>query len=226
MSKKPLIFSLLCILGLTAFGLWTWMLLPEAEQYPIHWNAAGEADGFAGRRAVLGILMIMPIAQIFMTTVLNFIPRIEPLSQNFEESRTAYNWVWIGLMALLTLTGIMIAVMYHGGGNKTLGETTIMTIAISISLLFVGIGNVLGKVRQNFMFGIRTPWTLSSELSWEKTHRIGGRLFVGAGLIGVILAFIKPITAILGTAALILLAAIICVVYSYEIWKTDPNKRS
>ena len=226
MSNKPLIFSLICTLGLMALGLWTWMTLPEAEQYPIHWNAAGEANGFASRNAVLGVLMIMPITQIFITAVLHFIPLIEPLRRNFEESRTAYNWVWIGTMALLTLTGIMIAMMYHGENSNLLGEATIMTIAIGTSLLFVGIGNMLGKVRQNFMFGIRTPWTLSSELSWEKTHRIGGRLFVGAGLVGIMLSFINPLTAILGTTALILIAALICVIYSYKVWKNDPNKRS
>lgn len=226
MSNKPLIFSLLCTLALTVLGLWMWISLPEAEQYPIHWNAAGEADGFAGRNAVLGVLMIMPITQTFMTALLYFIPKIEPLRQNFEESRAAYNWVWVGLMAFLTLTGIMNAMMYHGGGSKTLGEATIMTMAIGTSLLLIGIGNVMGKVRQNFMFGIRTPWTLSSDLSWEKTHRIGGRLFVGAGLIGVILAFINPLTSILVTTALILLAVLICVIYSYKVWKSDPNKRS
>lgn len=226
MSKKPLIFSLLCIFGLTALGLWTWMTLPEAEQYPIHWNAAGEADGFASRNAVLGVLMMLPITQIFITAFLHFIPFIEPLRRNFEDSRTAYNWVWIGTMALLTLTGIMVAMMYHGENSNSLGEATIMTIAIGTSLLFVGIGNVLGKVRQNFMFGIRTPWTLSSELSWERTHRIGGRLFVGAGIVGILLSFINPITAILGTTTLILIAALLCVIYSYKVWKNDPNKRS
>ncbi len=226
MYRKPLIFSLICILGLTVWSVLTWLGLPDLEQYPIHWNAAGEADDFASRNAVLGVLMIIPITQLFMTALLYFIPRIEPLRKNFYGSRTAYNGIWIGTMAVLTLAGVMIIRMYHGGDSEAQTATALLAISIGTSLLFVWIGNVQGKVRQNFMFGIRTPWTLSSELSWEKTHRLGGKLFVAAGLIGLIMSLINPLVAILGVAALILIAALICVIYSYKVWKVDPNKRS
>ena len=47
MNNKPFIFSLLCILGLAGISLMTWLMLPELERYPIHWNIHGEADGFA-----------------------------------------------------------------------------------------------------------------------------------------------------------------------------------
>ena len=224
MSRKPLIFSLLCILGLIGFSLITWLTLPELERYPIHWNARGEADGFASRNAVLGVLLIIPVTQIFITTLLWFIPTIEPLRQNFEQSRPAYNLVWIVTMAFITAAGLMIVLQYHDGW-RVLTDAPLKWLAGGMSLLFIFIGNVLGKVRQNFMFGIRTPWTLSSELAWEKTHRIGGRLMVLSGAIGILLAFFLPsfafpaiITGVLGTV-------LICCVYSYLIWKDDPNKR-
>lgn len=224
MSRKPIIFSLLCILGLVGFSLMTWLTLPELERYPIHWNSQGEADGFASRNAVFGVLMIIPVTQIFITAVFWFIPTIEPLRQNFEQSRPAYNLIWVVTMAFVTAAGLMIALMYHDGGRIST-EAPLKWVAGGLSLLFLFIGNVLGKVRQNFMLGIRTPWTLSSELSWEKTHRMGGRLFVLSGAIGILLAIFLPklafplvITAILG-------AVLFSFVYSYLIWKGDPNKR-
>ncbi|MDB2439037.1 SdpI family protein [Hellea sp.] len=224
MSRKPFIFSLLCILGLALFTLMTWINLPELEQYPIHWNAKGEADGFASKTGVFWVLMIIPINQIFITAVCWFIPSIEPLRENFEQSRSAYNIIWTVLMAFVTAAGVMIVLMYHDGGS-ILTEAPLKWVAGGLSLLFLFIGNVMGKVRQNFLLGIRTPWTLSSELSWEKTHRLGGRLFVITGVVGILMAILLPniavyfvITALLGVVA-------VSFVYSYLVWKDDPNKR-
>jgi len=226
MTRKPLIFSLICIVGLTAFALITWLSLPELDQYPIHWNAKGEADGFADRNGVLVNLLIIPTSQIFMTVLFFILPKIEPLRKNLEDSRAAYNWVCIGLMAFLTLTGIMIIMMYRGGDSETQTAAMLLATSLGMSLLFIGIGNILGKVRQNFMLGIRTPWTLTSEMSWEKTHRLGGKLFVLVGIIGLLLSIFNPLKAIIGVTIILLIVVVICFIYSYKIWKGDPNKRS
>jgi len=41
--------------------------------------------------------------------------------------------------------------------------------------------NYLTRVEPNWFVGIRTPWTLSSDTVWRKTHRTGGLLMVIAG---------------------------------------------
>lgn len=221
MNRKPLIFSAICILTLIGLAILTWLTLPDLDRYPIHWNLAGEADRFASRNAVLAVLMIMPITQIAMAVLLYFLPKIEPLRQNFEESRAAYNTIWIVVMAFLTIVGAMICLIY-----KAETALSLQWLAFGISLVFIGIGNVLGKVRQNYLLGIRTPWTLSSELSWEKTHRVGSRLFVLAGIIGLLLAVFIPEKALAGVIVVILVVTILCVIYSYIVWKEDPQKRS
>ena len=58
--------------------------------------------------------------------------------------------------------------------------------------LFVVIGNYLPKVRPNYMMGIRTPWTLTSDLAWDRTHRLGGRLFVLEGIVFILLGLVRP----------------------------------
>jgi len=224
MSRKPLIFSVICVLGLTGLSLAMWLNLPEQAQYPIHWNTAGEADGFAGRNAVLGVLMIIPATLIFTTAMLYFIPKIEPLRQNFEQSRSAYNIVWSVIVCFLTIVGIAIAMMYQPNAKFSIADP-LRWMAGWQSLLFMIIGNVMGKVRQNFMFGIRTPWTLSSDLSWEKTHRIGGRLFVLAGVIGLLLTLFVPMIAFPVVITSLLSVVAFTFVYSYRVWKGDPDKR-
>ncbi|MEP3891310.1 MAG: SdpI family protein [Hellea sp.] len=221
---KPLTFSIVCTLMLTGFALLTWISLPELEHYPVHWNAAGVADGFAGRNAVLGVLMIIPVTLTFMTMLFHFIPSLEPLRQNFEDSRKAYHTIWIALIIFLTIIGIMICLPYKTEDGHS-GTLVIRAVGIGTSLLFIGIGNVLATVRQNFMLGIRTPWTLSSELSWEKTHRLGGKLFVLAGVIGIIACALSPVKGLLASVFAVLAASIICAIYSYMIWKDDPHKR-
>jgi len=91
-------------------------------------------------------------------------------------------------------------------------------INLAISILFIFIGNYLGKLQRNFWAGIRTPWTLSSDIVWERTHRLGGWLFVCAGVLGIITAFI-PFLRIWGIVGLTLLVSAILIVYSYIVYR-------
>jgi uncharacterized membrane protein len=68
--------------------------------------------------------------------------------------------------------------------------------------------------------GIRTPWTLSDEEVWKQTHRIGGRVFVIAGLILIGAGLILPgIFAIAVMVVVLFPASLIPIVYSYRMWQ-------
>ncbi|MGB0906516.1 MAG: SdpI family protein [Maricaulaceae bacterium] len=226
MNRKPLFFSIICILITCAISAYAWHGLPVMDQYPVHWDAQGKPNGFSSRNGVLFNLILFPAVSVFMTTVFYLMPKIEPLQKNLEESRSAYNTVWVLCMLLMTGVGGLIAYAYIGGEKGAELGASPRVVVIGMSLLFIGIGNVLGKVRQNFMLGIRTPWTLSSELSWEKTHRLGGRGFVLGGLLSIAVAVIAPQYAFGFFTAFVLLIAVVSFLYSYIIWKSDPNKRS
>src|SRR2546427_7244662 len=45
---------------------------------------------------------------------------------------------------------------------------------VGVGLLFIVLGNSLARVQPTWFVGIRTPWTLSSDTVWRKTHRTGG----------------------------------------------------
>jgi uncharacterized membrane protein len=86
---------------------------------------------------------------------------------------------------------------------------------LAVGVLFMLLGNYMGKLRRNFFVGIRTPWTLASDAVWERTHRFGGRLFVLGGLAMVIVALVDPVPWLL----LIVVLAVLLVAagYSYFI---------
>ena len=58
-------------------------------------------------------------------------------------------------------------------------------------VFFILIGNVMGKVTRNPYVGIRVAWTLASERVWNATHRFGGKVFVIAGIVGLLLMLFR-----------------------------------
>ena len=101
-----------------------------------------------------------------------------------------------------------------------------MVIAVCFSVLLAIMGNYLGKVRSNFFFGIRTPWTLSSDHVWSKTHRLGGRLLFCLGIGCTVAALTRAAGTILVTALGGSLGiSLFLVVYSYLLWKHDAGQQ-
>lgn len=223
--SKALIFSLFCTAIVCLLSLYVWFNLPELDRYPVHWNSQGVADGFADKKSVGLMLLILPGQMIFQTALFHFLPKIEPLRKNLLDSKKAYNTVWGLLSAFMTGVSALIAYAYMSENGAALGASPALVVS-ALSVLFIGIGNVLGKVRQNFMFGIRTPWTLSSELSWEKTHRLGARLFVAGGVVSLLAALLISSRAFAIFTVTILAITAYLIFYSFVVWKADPDKRS
>ena len=150
------------------------------------------------------------------------IPRFEPRRANLERSGKAYGATWVAVVALVGLLQLLVVAAALG---VSFDMSRIMLFAIGI--LFIVIGNYLPKVRPNYLMGIRTPWTLSSDLSWVRTHRIGGRLFVFEGLVLVLLgiAGIVPVAFVAVILVGLVVLLLVVVAYSYQVWKVDPQRR-
>jgi uncharacterized membrane protein len=90
-------------------------------------------------------------------------------------------------------------------------------IFAGVGLLFIVLGNYMGKVRKNFFIGIRTPWTLASDEVWSRTHRLGGRVFVLIGFFMFLNAFVRfPAQLLIWS---IVVVALVPVVYSYVLYR-------
>jgi uncharacterized membrane protein len=200
-------------------GLWGIAQVGIDAQVPMHWNAAGEADGYGP--AWLAFLLV-PVISTLVILLLLAIPRFEPRRRNLQRSASAYRTVAVALIVLMTL--VQLAVVLAGTGAVDFQMTSL--ISLGVGGLFIVMGNVLGTVRSNFLFGIRTPWTLSSDLAWSKTHRLVGRLFVVLGIMVIVLGVLGVTTAFVAVlVGGIVVILTVSFVYSYRVWKADPDKR-
>ncbi len=93
-------------------------------------------------------------------------------------------------------------------------------------MLLIVIGNLLPRARPNWFVGIRTPWTLSSDRVWEKTHRFGGRVFVAGGLLITIAALLWVQRVHVVLIAVVLIATSSVLIYSYLEWKRKQSPGS
>lgn len=179
------------------------------NRIPMHWNDEGQIDGYGGR----GSIFLFPLLGLGIYAGMLFSPLIDPRRANYAKFRGPYRVI----RAILAIFSI---VAYAVVAAASLGYVVKMDfiMPLGISLMFIVMGNYMGKIRHNYFLGIKTPWTLASEDVWIKTHRLGGRLWVIAGIIGAIGAFIGGKWAFAFALIPIIAASIISVVYSYILY--------
>jgi uncharacterized membrane protein len=218
MNLRPMLFANAAVLaGMVGISLWAWDQIPDGAQVPIHFDLTGEPDRFGSK---LEALSAMPIVVIAMTLLLYVLPWLDPRRANVEASAKFWNAIAICVTVLLGYIHVLLALAATGTAINTASA-----VVPAINILFIVLGNYLSKTRSNWFAGIRTPWTLSSEHSWEKTHRWTGRLFVVSGLAGMAVWLVTdPHTATMVSLAAVLATIIAAFVMSYVFWKNDPNR--
>ena len=218
MNLRPLmIANSALIAAMAGLSAWAWTRIPDGAHIPVHWNLAGEPDRFGSK---LEALIAMPAVAALVTLFLLVLPRLDPRRANIEASAKFWNAVAIGVVLFVGYLHTLMVV-------SAMGRHIDMINAVlpAMSLLFIVIGNYLSKTRSNWFGGVRTPWTLSSEYSWEMTHRWSGRLFVLSGLLGILVWLLADAKiAIAVMVGSLLVTAVAGVVMSYIFWKNDPER--
>ena len=197
-----------------AVSLWAWGQVPAGAQVPIHWNASGQPDDYGSK--FMGIFLL-PLVSIGIVALFSLIRYIDPKRANIERSAAAFRATLYGMLCFMLALHVA-AMLNIVGYTFNLGYVA----APAVGIMFIVMGNYMGKIRRNYMFGVRTPWTLASELSWNKTHRLAGKLFVGAGLLIVLAALWNPLFAIYTLMGAIFVTLALTFGYSYWVWKHDP----
>jgi uncharacterized membrane protein len=210
MSPAELLAWLIIIVQILV-SIVTYPFLPDSV--PSHWDASGQVNGYLPKLVNALLYPLLSIGIYALVRVLTTVgPRLGYQNQR-KASIGVINLILDGvllfmLIVQLTTTAVAVGVPID----------LPFVICLSISLLFIFLGNYMGKLRRNFWAGIRTPWTLTSDAVWERTHRLGGWLFVLTGLLGVIMSFI-PALRLGGLLVVILIVVIVLIVYSYVIYQ-------
>lgn len=195
-------------------GVAAWPELPATME--IHWTAAGEADGTTSR--AVGVLGI-PVLAALLLGLFAVLPTIDPLGENVEAFRGYYDGFVLVLVAfLLGVHGVILA------ANLGIDVPMVLVVMIGTGAFLAYVGVLLQHAEPNWFVGIRTPWTLSSETVWERTHAVAGPTFVlaGAGIavVGVV-AWALDVPEVLTPALLgiVLVAAFVPIGYSYYCYR-------
>ncbi|WP_084397978.1 SdpI family protein [Henriciella aquimarina] len=224
MIRTGLIWSAGAIALMLGTLWWAWGALPDGS-IPVHWNSAGVADDFAPRREAFLSLLIVPGTALFTAALMSLAPMIDPFRGNLRHSRKAYVATWAGVMVLLAAVHGGIALMMVRGANADPSNEFVRFIMAGCGLLFIVIGNYLPKTRKSFFLGIRTPWTLTSDYAWEKTHRLAGPLYILAGLIGIVTAFtLDGIWMVFAFVGVVMSVTLFSAAYSWFAWRKASDR--
>ena len=205
--RKTLILTTIIILLPILAGVILWNQLPQ--QFPTHFNAAGEVDGWSSKAfGVFGLPLIL-VAFQWLCAIGSL--KMDPKAENLQGKMFSLV-LWI----IPVLSVVMNALVYCTAMGMDMKVQII--VPLLVGLLLVIIGNWLPKCKPTWTLGIKLPWTLADEDNWNRTHRFAGPIWVAGGMVIMLCALIGG--ALLWVMPAALVAMVLApTVYSYLLFK-------
>ena len=204
--------SIVCLLPLI-LSVAVYSDLPE--QIAIQWsNTRDPTNTVTKAVAAFGLPLIL--------TAVNIISKIRLMNDPKREgASSAMRAVYMWLVPSISLVAIPIALFMAMGVNIPI--TIIFPVIVGI--VFILFGNYLPKSRQNYVIGIKLPWTLHNANNWNKTHRMAGYLWILGGIALIVSSFITHESSAWPIISVVVLASIIIApfIYSYLLYKKNGN---
>ncbi len=213
---KTEVLSIIFVLIPAAFSFYFFKHFPESV--PIHWNIAGQPDNWSSPAfaAFFFPVLILGIYLLFL-----FIPLIDPKRERYEQFKNVYH-------IFKTVIIVFMSLIYFATSLNAIGYNIPISSVVPtmVGILFVIIGNYMSKIKSNWFVGIRTPWTLSSEEAWNKTHRLGGKIFILGGLLMASEAFVPLSWRMPIFVSIIILITVGTTGGSYIIYLKEQKKKN
>jgi len=200
------------VIILFAVGIYIYPQLPDT--IASHWNAQGQVNGYTSK---FWGLFLLPIISVGLILLFVAIPRIDPLKANIEKFRTFYDRFVI-LFLVFFFYFYLLTILWNMGVQYNFNQV----LAPAFGGLLYYIGVVTEHAKRNWFVGIRTPWTLSSESVWDKTHAIGAKLFKIVGVVA-LLGVLFPNYTIFFILVPVLIVAGYLIVYSYVVYQRETG---
>lgn len=213
-TKTTIILVLAMIVAAVIAGSLLWNQLPE--QMAFHWNINDQVDGYMPK--FWGVFL-MPLIVLGILALLIFVPGIDPLKANIAQFRSAFNLFIVLISAfMLYIHGLTIA---WSLGYQNFEMSAVMLPFMGVLFLFIGY--MLRQAKRNFFIGIRTPWTLSSDTVWDKTHQLGSILFMGSGVLAIIGSFMGGVFAFWLFFIPLMGSVLALIAYSYILYRNETK---
>ena len=210
--RKTLIIATIITLLPILAGIILWERLPE--QIPMHFNAAGEVDGWASKSVGVFLMPLFLVAVEWLCALGSL--KMDPKANNLNEKVMGLV-LWI----IPVLSVLMHVLVYCTALGKEMNVQVV--IPLLFGMMFIIVGNWLPKCKQTYTLGIRLPWTLDNEDNWNRTHRFAGPVWVVCGCVVVAGALIGGAFLWVMLAALLVMIAA-PTIYSYLLFKKNQAK--
>ena len=202
--KKMILLTSLLIFIPMLIGLLLWNKLPE--ELPIHFNSAGEIDNWESKEFVI---FIIPLFLWAMHLLAGFISLADPKKQNISDKMFL-----LVLFIVPSVAIFMCVIIYSAAFGINVSAT--MLGYLFLGLVFIILGNYMPKSRQNYSIGIKLPWTLTDTENWNKTHRLGGIVWLLCGIVLLLNIFLNIVWLV---PVCIFTAVLLPTVYSFLLYK-------
>lgn len=206
MAKRCLLICSALVVLTLVIAILAYPHLPE--RIPTRWNIWGEVSATHPKAFVF---LLGPGLICLNLLLFSALPWFSPERFRIEPFLSTYQQLVMIVMGLITYLFCAIVL-----GSIVEDVAVDRWVFSGVALLFVLGGNLLGKVRQNFFIGIRTPWTLADERVWHATHRVAARFAVLGGLAGLLAAWTAPLWSVI---AILISTLLLSVVYSAWYYK-------
>lgn len=211
MRKSEIVVLVIIIISII-IGIYFYPRMPE--RVASHWNTKGEVDDYMSK---FWGLFLMPIISTILLLLFIFMPKIDPLKANVEKFRKYFDNFIVLLIAFLFYL-YLLTIFW----NLNIKFSMIGFLAPAFGILFYYCGVLVENAKRNWFIGIRTPWTLSNEKVWDKTHKIGGKLFKIVGIIAFLGISFQNYALFLVLVPVILIT-IYTIVYSYIEYQKETK---
>lgn len=203
-NLKTMIITSIVILLPIIVGIILWDKLPD--QVATHFDGNGVADGWSPKEfAVFGLPLFLLVVHWLCVAFTG----VDPKKKNISD-KVMVLVMW--LCPAVSIVGNAATYLYEM-------DNTINTVPMAIiflGCLFLVVGNYMPKMKQSYVIGIKLPWTLNSEENWQRTHRVGGYVYMLAGLLFIITGFIQQYWLV---PVAFVLMAFVPTVYSLILYK-------
>lgn len=193
-----------------AYLYYVWPTLPETV--PTHFGIDGKPNGWSSKTS---FMYMVPGLVVGMYVLFTIIPLIDPKGRL---NGMGGKYFLLKLLLMLFMSGLSFFIIQSALSTTIMSEKILM---MGVGALFVFLGNYMQTVKPNYFIGIRTPWTLESETVWRNTHALGGKLYLVAGLLTMILPFVLKDAFYPVFLGVVLTASFIPIIYSFVLFRKE-----
>lgn len=195
------------LLGMIAAVIATWTVYDRLpDPIPTHFALDGTPNGWMSRPYGA---WFMPAFTLLMWGIVRGVPAILPKKE--KRRMTPGSVPLVAMLTTIFLAAVHVIILYVA---LTPHVDVTRLVCIVMGLFFIALGLIMPRLRRNPLIGVRTPWTLTSDENWARTHRVAGYSMVGGGTLGILCAMVGGIAGAIAALVCILGSSIVPTVWS------------